>query len=89
MAEVSGYISEHVNVIDVFLDVNSILYTVTNIHPKAGISLKLIDVFHSENFALFTVTNIHKKYKKETPKQDGKVTEDSRPYKSQTVQKRN
>ena len=35
MAEVSGHISEHVNLINAFHDVD--LYTVTNIHPKAGI----------------------------------------------------
>ena len=41
MAEVSKHIIKHVNVINVLHDVNSILYTVTNIHPKAEIFLKL------------------------------------------------
>lgn len=43
----------------VFHYVNSVLYTVTNIHPKARILLKAINVFSSENFALFMVTGIH------------------------------
>ena len=37
MVEVSGHENEHLNVIDVFHDVNSILHTVTNIHTKVGI----------------------------------------------------
>ena len=41
MAEVSG----HRNVISVFHDVDSILYTVTNIYPKAGILLKCYQCF--------------------------------------------
>ena len=52
MAEVSGHI--------LFChDINSVLYTVTNIYPKAGILLKVITVFCSENLALFMVTSIH------------------------------
>ena len=39
MTEVSGHMSELVNVINVFHDVNLVLYTVTNIHPKVGILL--------------------------------------------------
>ena len=35
------------------------LYTVTNIHTKAGILLKVFNVFRCENLALFTVTSIH------------------------------
>ena len=42
----SAYKSEHVNVINVCQDVNSILYTVTNVHPKAaGILLKSLMFF--------------------------------------------
>ena len=41
MAEVSGHISEHVNVINVFHAVISILYTLSNIHPKTEILLKV------------------------------------------------
>ena len=59
MAEVSGHISEHVNVINIFRDANFILHKLTNIHPKVGILLKVINVFHSENKALFKVTSIH------------------------------
>ena len=59
MAEVIRHINEHVNVIDVFHDVNSILHTVTNIHTKARILLKVFNLFHSDNFALFKVTSIH------------------------------
>ena len=55
MAEVS----ELVNVIDVFHDVNSILYGVNIIYQKVGILLKVINVFHSGNLALSTVTSIH------------------------------
>ena len=43
---------------DVFHDLNSILYTVSNIHPKAGVSLKVGNVFLSENLALFSVSRI-------------------------------
>ena len=42
MAEVSEHISEHVNVINIFRDANSILHKITNIHPKVGILLKVI-----------------------------------------------
>ena len=59
MVEVSGHENEHLNSIDVFHDVNSILHTVTNIHIKAGILLKVFNLFCSENFALFKVTSIH------------------------------
>ena len=55
MAEVS----ELVNVVDVFHDVNSILYGVNNIYQKVGILLKVINVFHSGNLSLSTVTSIH------------------------------
>ena len=60
MAEVNGHIkvkSEHVNDINVFHDVNSTLYTVTNIHPKHNHDLNY-NVFRSENVALFTVASI-------------------------------
>ena len=59
MAEVSAHTSKLVNVIIVFHDVSSVLYTVTNIHPKAGMLRKVITVFQRENLALFTLTSIH------------------------------
>ena len=59
MAEVSRHISVHVNVINVFHDVNSVLHTVTSIHPKVDILLKVSNPFCSEELALFTVTSIH------------------------------
>ena len=40
-----GHISEHVNVINVFHDVNSILSTVTNSYPKTGILLNCYQLF--------------------------------------------
>ena len=40
MGEVSGHISEHMNVINVFPDINSILCTLAKIHLKAEILLK-------------------------------------------------
>ena len=52
MAEVSGHIM-------FFHDINSVLYTVTNIYPKAGILLKVITVSRSENEALLMVTSFH------------------------------
>ena len=59
MAEASVNISEHVKVINIFHDVRSILYTVTDIYPKAGVLLKVINVIHSVNLPLFIVNNIH------------------------------
>ena len=59
MAEVSGHISEHVMLSIFCNDINSILYTVTNIHPKNRILLKFSNMFCSENLALFKVTSIH------------------------------
>ena len=57
MGEVSGHISEHVNV---FHNVNSILYMISNIYPRArDVLLEFISVFCDENVALFTVTGIH------------------------------
>ena len=56
MAEISVRTSERVNVTNILLDVNSILYTV---HPMARILLKVINVFCGENLAVFTVTSIH------------------------------
>ena len=44
ITEVSGNIRELVNVINVFLDVNLVLYTVTYINPIAGILLKASNV---------------------------------------------
>ena len=77
MAEVIGHINEHVNVIDVFHDVNSILHTVTNIHTKARILLKVFNLFHSDNFALFKVTSIHS-VRKSTRKTRRKTKENAR-----------
>ena len=45
MAEVSGHISERVNVINVFQCVNLILYTVASIYSKAGILLEYYQYF--------------------------------------------
>ena len=74
MVEVSTHISEHVNFINVFPDVNSNLYAATNIHHKARILLKHVNVFDNVNFTLFMVASIHsirkKKRKPETRKQD-------------------
>ena len=74
LAEVSGHLSEHVNIINVFPDVNSILCTVTNIYPKARILLKFFNVFLSENAALFMEMSISsiRKFTKTTPTQDGR-----------------
>ena len=75
MAEVSGYVSELVNAMNVLHNENSILYTATNIYHKAGILMKVSNVFRSENLALFTVTSIYsiwKSTKTETSKQDGR-----------------
>ena len=63
MAEVS----KHVNVINVFHDVNSILYGVNNIYSKARIFPKVISVFYGRNLALSTLTSTHRK-KTGTPK---------------------
>ena len=81
MVEVSGHLSEHVNIINVFPDVNSILCTVTNIYPKARILLKLFNVFLSENAALFMEMSISsiRKFTKTTPTQDGRQKKSSRP----------
>ena len=45
MAEVSGHISERVNVINVFQCVNLILYTVASIYSKTGILLEYYQYF--------------------------------------------
>ena len=50
MADVSGHTSEHVNLVNIFLDVTS--------YSMAGILLKVINVFRGEDSALFTVTRI-------------------------------
>ena len=76
-AEVSGHASEHVNIIHVFHDINSILYTITNIPSNPGILLKVSHVFRSGNLPFFTLTSIHSirkstKKKKEIPKQGGR-----------------
>ena len=39
MAELNRHTSEHVNVINIFHDLNSHLYTVTNRHSKVGFSV--------------------------------------------------
>ena len=75
-----GNVNEHVNVINVFHNVNSTLHTVTNIHTKAGILLRV--------FALFKLTRIrsirktekktkqnktkNKQTKKKSSKQEGR-----------------
>ena len=73
MAEVSGHISEHVNV---FHDVTSTLYTITNIYLKADILLNAINILHSDNLALFFLTTIHSiqnSTKTETLKQQSQI----------------
>ena len=52
MVEVSRYVSEQENVINVFHGVN-----LNKIYPKAWINV--ITIFCSENLALFTFTSIH------------------------------
>ena len=48
-----GHISEDVNVINVFHDVNSILSTVTNSYPQDRYFTKLLSIFFcSKNLAL-------------------------------------
>ena len=81
MAKVSAHIkvkSEHVNAINVFHDVNSTLYTVTNIHPNHNHDLNY-NVFPSENVALFTVASIPRIQKNTKNRNYGnRLTEDSR-----------
>ena len=82
--------SKLVNVIIVFHDVNSVLYTVTNIYPEAGMLQKVITVFQRENLALFTVTTIHSIWKNTKLRNKVKkwaVTEYSRQHKAQTDEK--
>ena len=81
MTGVSGHISAYVKVINVFHNVNSILNTVTNIHPKCGILLKVSNVFRNENLVIFTVINIHsirKSTKNRNSETRWKVTENSK-----------
>ena len=59
MAEVSGHLSEHVNITNFFMIVKSTLYMVTKSHPKAETLLNIINVFCSENLTLFMITSIH------------------------------
>ena len=76
------YKLKHVNAINVFHDVNSTLYTVTNIAPSQGRDFtKVINVFCSKKSALFMVSSIHRIRKcTKNRNQDArwKVTEDSR-----------
>ena len=58
MPEIIGHMSEQVSVIIVFHNVNSISYTVTNIHPNAWILLKVSYLSLVET-VLFTVTSMH------------------------------
>ena len=51
--------SEHIDTFNFFHDVNSVLYTATNIDFKSGILLNAVDIFRSENLALPTLTSIH------------------------------
>ena len=69
MAEVSGHTSKHVNVNNIFHDINSILHTV---HSMVGILLKVINVFIGENLASFTVTSISSIWKS-TKKKNSKT----------------
>ena len=87
-AEVSGHASEHVNIIHVFHDINSILYTITNIPSNAGILLKVSHVFRSGNLPFFTLTSIHsiRKSTEKKKKFQNKV-EGKRKLKTQTDQK--
>ena len=82
MSEVSGYLSERVNLINVFHGVNLISYTVTSIYPRAKILLECYKCFFSENLALFTCYQ-HPKHRKEHKNRISeitrlKVTEDSK-----------
>ena len=91
IAEVSGYLSERVNLINVFHGVNLISYTVTSIYPRAKILLERYQCFFSENLALFTRYQ-HPKHPKEHKNRISettrlKVTEDSRLRKAQRSQK--
>lgn len=63
---------EHANVNNIFHDVNSTLYAITNIHQKAGILHLVVNVFHNVNLTLFMVTSIHRIWKPDTRKQDGR-----------------
>ena len=56
IAEVSRHTSDHVNVINIFYDITSILHRA---HGILGVLLKTINVFCGENLALFTVISIH------------------------------
>ena len=58
IAEVSRHTSDHVNVINIFYDINSILHRA---HGILGVLLKTINVFCGENLALLTVISILKK----------------------------
>ena len=71
MAEVSL----HVNVVNVFHIVNSILYTV---HPLARILLKVIAVFRSEHLALSEVTSIQESIQNRNSRIRWKAKENSR-----------
>ena len=51
--------SEHIDAFNFFHDVNSVLYTATNIYLKPGILLNAVDISHSGNLALPTLTSIH------------------------------
>ena len=74
--------SDHVNAVNIFHDVNSILNTITNVgHPKARPGfIKAINIFRSENLALFTVASIHKskQFKNINSETGSKLTENSR-----------
>ena len=65
MAEVSGHISKHMNVINVFRDVNSIFYS-AGIHSNA---------FRRGNLTFFQITRTHSISKTpETPETRWKAT---------------
>lgn len=51
-------LSDHVNVINVFYDVSSNLYTVSSIHYMTGFLLKVDNVFNIAKLTLFMVNSI-------------------------------
>lgn len=72
-------LSDHVNVINVFYDVSSNLYTVSSIHYMTGFLLKVDNVFNIAKLTLFMVNSICSIWKRATTSQklSSKMTEDS------------
>ena len=75
---VMAELSEYVNVINVFRDGKSTLYSVISIHHKVGFLLKVIKVFHSVNLTLFA------KRTKNSQKLGNKM-EDDRRFKAKQI----